>query len=886
MREYIDRVIKADMCAQYVDNIGIATHTAEEMKNNLREVFQCIREAGLRLAAKCQFGAKEVEFLGRTVSPEGIAPQPHKIKNYLQKLSFPKTKKGLQRYIGFVNYNPNYIPRLSEKIAPFHELVKADKPIKITNEIMQTFENMELDNACGLWLKQPLPNKQYVLMTDVNSKNAGYALMIEENADEMTSVRKTYALVAFRSKTFSPSQIKMSINAKEFLAIYFLFMEYSHILWGSTKPVVVLTDNKSVTRFFQTEIIPPALWNACDFVLQFNFTTAHVPGTMNTVADFLSRLDLDPKEKVQLLIRDDIQTTPIEVHIQSSKVAEEEQFYFLPEDDIETEEQIWERKQRSRKKIQKNDTPQTPGEATNNETTQPEDTTVIFQTEITRRTETTEDQERTLPSNMRHQQDQDHVLRSYKLRLLKEPYDEHLMATNRRALQHTAQASRIILKDGLLYRQYFGETGAVKYLQVLLPEQLVDKFIEAHHGSHDKHPGITKVIQQYGEKYYYPGLAAKIAKRINQCMKCVQTKRRDNRLLTPSMIDTCKLAMGPEDALQMDIVPFDEPSNGFTARVTAMDIFSSYLFTYCVTKTDEKTIARVLIDIMTRHAYLPTTIITDKRTQFMSEVVADTTRVLGIQLRHATRKHAQTIGILERFHASLKEALKISTGERRTMWHQFVPTATLNYNTTYHSAIGCEPSRVFHGRKPYNVLDLKFGLKQNQKPNSTTDIGEEVVQKTRMIHESVSKHLLHSYIRYKQYCDKKAAAHPLAANDYCYALHPQANNQGSKLPFREFLWTGPFVIVKTLPNNNYLIRKSQTNKTQILHRIRLKPCPTKDRLQDIQVQTKDFQPDNEVEILHDDLYALAWQSGFEHFRMTPERNANNEPTIIKCRPEC
>ena len=359
----------------------------------------------------------------------------------------------------------------------------------------------------------------------------------------------------------------------------------------------------------------------------------------------------------------------------------------------------------------------------------------------------------------------------------------------------------------------------------------------------------------------------------------MQTKQTDNRLLTPPMIDTSKLALGPEDALQMDIVPFDEPSNGFTAIVTAMDIFSRYLFTYCVTKIDAKTIARVLVDIMTRHAYLPTTIITDKGTQFMSEVVADTTRILGIQLRQATTKHAQTIGILEHCHASLKEALKISTAEKRTMWHQFVPTATLNYNTTYHSAIGCEPSRVFHGRIPYNVLDLKFGLKQNQQPNPTTDIGKEVVQKTRMIHESVSKHLLHSYIRYKQYYDRKAAAHPLVTNDYCYALHPQANTQGTKLPFREYLWTGPFVVVKTLPNNNYLIRKLQTNKTQILHRIRLKPCPTRNRLPDIQVQTKDFQPDNGVEILHDDLYALAWQSGFEHFMMTPEHALNNEPTI-------
>ena len=187
---------------------------------------------------------------------------------------------------------------------------------------------------------------------------------------------------AFGSKTFSPSQIKLFIYAKEFLAIHFAFMEYSHILWGSTKPVTVLTDNKSVTRFFQTKIILPALWNACDFVLQFNFTIAHVPGRTNTAADVLSRLDQDPKENVQLLLREDIQTAPIEVHIQSSDVAEEEQFYFLPDDDIETEEQIWERKQRARKKILGNDTTPTPGDESNDNETPCETATTIFQTEI------------------------------------------------------------------------------------------------------------------------------------------------------------------------------------------------------------------------------------------------------------------------------------------------------------------------------------------------------------------------------------------------------------------------------------------------------------------------------------------------------------------------
>ena len=72
------------------------------------------------------------------------------------------------------------------------------------------------------------------------------------------------------------------------------------------------------------------------------------------------------------------------------------------------------------------------------------------------------------------------------------------------------------------------------------------------------------------------------------------------------------MAIGPEDALQMDLVPSDEPSGGYNATVTAMDVFSRYLFTYKVVKTDAPTVARVLVDIMTRHAYLSTTVITDK----------------------------------------------------------------------------------------------------------------------------------------------------------------------------------------------------------------------------------------------------------------------------------
>ena len=122
-------------------------------------------------------------------------------------------------------------------------------------------------------------------------------------------------------------------------------IEFAHVLWESTKPTIVLTDNKSVTRFFRAKAIPPALCNAFDYVLQFNFKKAHIAGSVNTAADFLSRLELKVTEKIRLKIREDIQTTPVEVTTSSSDVADEERFFFTQADkNDESEEQTLERK--------------------------------------------------------------------------------------------------------------------------------------------------------------------------------------------------------------------------------------------------------------------------------------------------------------------------------------------------------------------------------------------------------------------------------------------------------------------------------------------------------------------------------------------------------------
>ena len=300
--------------------------------------------------------------------------------------------------------------------------------------------------------------------------------MIEENPDQkIHSKRKTCAPLSFGSKIFSPAHVKMSINSKEILAIYMAFLEFAHILWDATKPTIVLSDNKSVNRFFPKKAVPLALWNTCDYVLRFNFKVAHIAGSVNTAADFLSRLELKVTEKIRLKIREDIQTTPIEVTTSSSDVAVEEHTFFTQADKIdESEEQTLEPKEQPRQNAK---------QWAANEEPSALKTSVKEFTKIDGNTTSYSMNGIKANARIRVEQDVDLVLKNIKLKILGQPDDELLRMTDSRYKNNKENGDRKILKDGLLFRKHFGETGSVKYCQILIPKQFVNDVLRRLHGA-------------------------------------------------------------------------------------------------------------------------------------------------------------------------------------------------------------------------------------------------------------------------------------------------------------------------------------------------------------------------------------------------------------------
>ena len=291
-------------------------------------------------------------------------------------------------------------------------------------------------------------------MSDASFTAAGYAIMIEDDPNQkLQSKRKTFAPVAFGSKTFNPTQTKMSIYVNEFLSIYFAFFEFGQFMWGSTFPVIAFTDNRSVTRFFQAQMIPPALWNACDYALQCNFVVAHVAGSMNTAADFLSRTKIDPTEKLEMTIRNDIHTKAIEVNIESSGIVEEEQIYVLPDDEIDGN-QLWEEKQNVRNQAQ-------------TEThSEPENEVSELQQFHKPTSGLTSVSSGHFINNARFRLERknDIVLRNLRTKIEGKSFNENELASDYRYQHYLQNITRIEIKQEVLTRRYYTDTGTTKKL--------------------------------------------------------------------------------------------------------------------------------------------------------------------------------------------------------------------------------------------------------------------------------------------------------------------------------------------------------------------------------------------------------------------------------------
>jgi len=128
----------------YIDDpLIITTDTLDDHLEKLEEVFQRLRQAGLKVNAKKSFIARaELEYLGYWITRNGISPVPKKI-NAIQAMKPPTNKKELRKFIGIVNYYRDMWVRRSEVLAPLSALTSKNVKWTWGEEQQQAFETMK-----------------------------------------------------------------------------------------------------------------------------------------------------------------------------------------------------------------------------------------------------------------------------------------------------------------------------------------------------------------------------------------------------------------------------------------------------------------------------------------------------------------------------------------------------------------------------------------------------------------------------------------------------------------------------------------------------------------------------------------------------------------------
>ena len=274
--------------------------------------------------------------------------------------------------------------------------------------------------------------------------------------------------------------------------------------------------------------------------------------------------------------------------------------------------------------------------------------------------------------------------------------------------KYRKQFNRLVVENGILYRLFYDDCGKVKYEQFCVPKTLWREVVfRLHNSKIAGHFGFAKTVEEFRKRFYFSNFTEFFICSIENCLTCLKLKRVQSRFLKTPLQPVSSLNSYPGETLRIDLVgPLKSPVHRYV--LTAIDVFTKYLFAVLLTNVGGDTIASELTCIFFRHSFLPKTILSELGTSFVSEHLHELTKLLEIHFEHANLKHPQTVGVVERSHSALKRILKLNTNEQWKDWFKFVQLATFIHNTSYHSAIGCSPTVLLHGREPIKPIDLRF----------------------------------------------------------------------------------------------------------------------------------------------------------------------------------
>ena len=266
----------------YIDDVLVASPTAEDHEHHLRQLFRALRRFGLVVnASKCVFGVREIDFLGHHVSAQGVRPLPAKVEA-VRRFERPRSVKALQRFLGLVNFYRRFLPNIAATMRPLTDaLAGAPRQLTWTDDMTTAFELTKRRLASAALLFHPVSGADLQINTDASTKAIAGAIHQVVNGRLQP--------LGFFSRRTTLAESRYSAYDLELLAIYSTIVKFRHVLEG--RRFRIFTDQKPLTSAFLKARDPVSnrQRHQLAFISEFATDVAHVPGLENVVADALTR---------------------------------------------------------------------------------------------------------------------------------------------------------------------------------------------------------------------------------------------------------------------------------------------------------------------------------------------------------------------------------------------------------------------------------------------------------------------------------------------------------------------------------------------------------------------------------------------------------------------
>lgn len=276
-----------DFCYCFVDDFLVYSKSEAEHLSHLEQLFTRMKQYGILVnTAKCVFGAKEVSFLGYSISASGTKPLDSKVQA-IKDFPVPKTIKQLRRFLGMLNFYRRFLPNIAQIQAPLNALlagtVKGSQPVDISGDAYTAFEKCKESLSTAALLAHPNCDAKLALVTDASDIAMGSVLQQFNDG--------SWQPLAFFSRKLSPAQQKYSPYDRELLSIYESIKYFRHML--EARHFVVYTDHKPLIYAFhqRKHNCSPRQYRHLDFISQFTTDIRHISGSDNIIADTLSRIE-------------------------------------------------------------------------------------------------------------------------------------------------------------------------------------------------------------------------------------------------------------------------------------------------------------------------------------------------------------------------------------------------------------------------------------------------------------------------------------------------------------------------------------------------------------------------------------------------------------------